>query len=87
MGCIIMNPQNGEIYAMSSYPEYNLNNPRDLSAFYSPEKIDKMSDKKKTEILIIVMTANVFEEDRKRAIDIEKMEEVILSVLKKQENL
>ena len=51
MGCIIMNPQNGEIYAMSSYPEYNLNNPRDLSAFYSPEKIDKMSDKKKTENL------------------------------------
>ena len=51
MGCIIMNPQNGEIYAMSSYPEYNLNNPRDLSAFYSPEKVDKMSDKKKTENL------------------------------------
>jgi len=47
----------------------------------------RKSDKKKTEILIIVMTANVFEEDRKRAIDIEKMEEVILSVLKKQENL
>lgn len=47
----------------------------------------RKSDKKKTEILIIVMTANTFEEDRKRAIDIEKMEEVILSVLKKQENL
>lgn len=42
----------------------------------------RKSDKKKTEILIIVMTANAFEEDRKRAIDIEKMEEVILSVLK-----
>ena len=27
MGCIIMNPQNGEIYAMSSYPEYDLNDP------------------------------------------------------------
>ena len=47
----------------------------------------RKSDKKKTEILIIAMTANAFEEDRKRAIDIEKMEEVILSVLKKQENL
>ena len=45
----------------------------------------RKSDKKKTEILIIVMTANAFEEDRKRAIDIEKMEEVILSVLNKQE--
>lgn len=42
----------------------------------------RKGDKKKTEILIIVMTANAFEEDRKRAIDIEKMEEVILSVLK-----
>lgn len=49
MGCIIMNPQNGEIYAMSSYPEYNLNNPRDLSVLYSQEKINKMSDKKKSE--------------------------------------
>lgn len=47
----------------------------------------RKSDKKKTEILIIVMTANAFKEDRKRAIDIEKMEEVILSILKKQENL
>ena len=35
----------------------------------------------------IAMTANAFEEDRKRAIDIEKMEDGILSVLKKQKNL
>lgn len=47
----------------------------------------RKSDKKKTEILIIAMTANAFEEDRKRAIDIEKMEDGIPSVLKKQENL
>ena len=47
----------------------------------------RKSDKKKTEILIIAMTANAFEEDRKRAIDIEKMEDGILSVLKKQKNL
>lgn len=46
----------------------------------------RKSDKKKTEILIIVMTANAFEEARKRAIDIEKMEEVILSVLKNRKN-
>ncbi len=51
MGCIIMNPQNGEIYAMSSYPEYDLNNPRDLSVLYSEEEIEKMSDKKKSEEL------------------------------------
>lgn len=51
MGCIIMNPQNGEIYAMSSYPEYDLNNPRDLSVLYSQEEIEKMSDKKKSKEL------------------------------------
>ncbi|RKI40496.1 peptidoglycan glycosyltransferase [bacterium D16-51] len=51
MGCIIMNPQNGEIYAMSSYPEYDLNNPRDLSVLYSKEEIEKMSDKKKSKEL------------------------------------
>ncbi len=51
MGCIIMNPQNGEIYAMSSYPEYNLNDPWDLSGLYSEEKIKKMTDEKKSEKL------------------------------------
>lgn len=51
MGCIIMNPQNGEIYAMSSYPEYDLNNPRDLTVLYSQKKIDKMSEEKKSEAL------------------------------------
>lgn len=33
MGVILMNPQNGEIYAMADYPSYDLNNPRDLSKF------------------------------------------------------
>lgn len=30
-GVIIMNPNNGEILAMASYPVYDLNNPRDLT--------------------------------------------------------
>lgn len=51
MGCIIMNPQNGEIYAMSSYPEYDLNNPRDLSVLYSKSEIEKLSDKEKSDAL------------------------------------
>lgn len=51
MGCIIMNPQNGEIYAMSSYPEYDLNNPRDLSVLYSEDEIAKMSDKQKSKAM------------------------------------
>ena len=51
MGVILMNPQNGEIYAMADYPSYDLNNPRDLSKVYSKEKLSKMSSKKKGELL------------------------------------
>ena len=51
IGCIIMNPNNGEIYAMASYPFYNLNDPRDLSDFYSENQLEKMSEKKKLENL------------------------------------
>lgn len=31
-GVIVMNPQNGEIYAMANYPDYDLNNPQDVEA-------------------------------------------------------
>lgn len=31
-GVIVMNPQNGEIYAMANYPDYDLNNPQDVGA-------------------------------------------------------
>lgn len=51
MGCIIMNPNNGEIYAMASNKQYDLNNPRDLTGFYPQKKIDKMSDKDKMDAL------------------------------------
>ena len=43
-GCIIMNPNNGEILAMASYPSYDLNNPKDLSAYYTEEQIKEMQD-------------------------------------------
>lgn len=36
---IVMNPQNGEILAEASYPNYDLNNPRDLSPYYSEEEL------------------------------------------------
>jgi len=45
---IIMNPQNGEIYAMSSYPEYDLNDPWELSVVYSEKEIKKMTEKEKS---------------------------------------
>ena len=51
MGCIIMNPQNGEIYAMSSYPEYNLNDPRDLTVAYDKDEIKKMSEKERSDAM------------------------------------
>lgn len=51
MGVILLNPQNGEIYAMADYPSYDLNNPRDLSKIYSKSKISKMSSKEKSELL------------------------------------
>ena len=51
MGVIIMNPQNGEIYAMASYPFFDLNNPRDLTVMFSEDKIQKMSDEKQLEAL------------------------------------
>lgn len=51
MGVIIMNPNNGEIYAMASSPGYDLNDPSDLSKYYSEDKLAGMSDKKKMEEL------------------------------------
>ncbi len=41
---IVMNPQNGEILAEASYPNYDLNNPQDLSAYYSESELADMSD-------------------------------------------
>ena len=69
-----------------------------MDGYKATQCIRHLDDKKKAEILIIAMTANAFEEDKKKSfdvgmnghiakpIDIEKLEEVILSVLNKQEN-
>lgn len=48
---IVMNPQNGEILAEASYPNYDLNHPRDLTKYYSQEQIDAMSDEEKLDTL------------------------------------
>ena len=42
--CIIMNPDNGEILAMAQYPTFDLNNPSDLSSYYTQEEIDAMDN-------------------------------------------
>lgn len=44
IGCIIMDPNNGEVLAMASYPFFDLNDPGNLEAFYSPEEIAQMDD-------------------------------------------
>ena len=49
-GVIVMNPQNGEILA-EAYPNYDLNNPRDLTRYYSEEEIQSMGDEEKVEAL------------------------------------
>lgn len=48
---IVMNPQNGEILAEASYPNYDLNNPRDLTKHYTEEQIEAMSDEEKLDTL------------------------------------
>lgn len=51
MGVLIMNPNNGEVLSMADYPNYDLNNPRDLSAYYTEEEIDAMSDEEQIDAL------------------------------------
>lgn len=43
-GCIVMNPNTGEIIAMASYPSFDLNNPKDLTPFFSEEEINEMDN-------------------------------------------
>lgn len=43
-GCIVMEVDTGKILAMASYPNYNLNSPYDLSAYYTEEQIQTMKD-------------------------------------------
>lgn len=45
VGVVVANPKNGEILAMATDNPYNLNNPRDLTPYYSDEEIQEMKDK------------------------------------------
>lgn len=51
MGVIIMNPKNGEIYAMASSPGYDLNNPNVLTGQYSEDNIRSMGAEEKIKII------------------------------------
>lgn len=48
---LIMNPNTGEILAEASYPNFDLNQPRDLSSVYTEETWKKMSEDEKLEAM------------------------------------
>ena len=41
---MIMNPNNGQVLSMAQYPTFDLNNPSDLSAYYTQEELDQMDN-------------------------------------------
>jgi len=51
IGVLIMNPNDGSILALADDKEYDLNNPRDLSAYYTQEQISAMTDEEQYEAL------------------------------------
>ncbi len=50
-GVIVMDPDTGEILAMANYPNYDLNDPWDLSSLYSDSKIEKMDEDEELDAL------------------------------------
>lgn len=48
---LVMNPKNGEIYAMASDTRYDLNNAFDLEEVYSKSEVAKMTEEEKSEKL------------------------------------
>ncbi len=48
---IVMNPQTGEIYAMADSPGFDLNQPREIEDYFTPEELEGLSDKEKMNLL------------------------------------
>lgn len=48
---LVMNPNNGEMYAMVNVPEYNLNKPYELTEIYTSNITEAITSEKKTELL------------------------------------
>ena len=51
IGVLIMDPNNGDVLAMANYPNFDLSNPRDLSAYYTEEELAAMDDDAKMDAL------------------------------------
>lgn len=49
--CIVMNPQSGQILAMASYPDYDLNNPRTPTSYYADDWDNLSSSDQTTRLL------------------------------------
>lgn len=62
---MIVNPNNGEVLAEASYPNYDLNNPRDLTPYYTEAEIEAMTDEETLEKLMSLWNnfcvSNIFE--------------------------
>ena len=65
---MIMNPNTGEIQAMASYPNYDLNNPRDLSKYYTDADIEQKAKENHPDY------ANYTEEEWTKAVSEAKIE-------------
>ncbi|MFR4351996.1 MAG: peptidoglycan D,D-transpeptidase FtsI family protein [Roseburia sp.] len=51
IGVVIMDPNNGDVIAMANYPNFDLSNPRDLSAYYTEEELAAMDEETKMDLL------------------------------------
>ena len=51
VSCIVMDPKNGDIMAMASYPDFDLNSPTKPAEKSSLKNFNALSDKKKTKYL------------------------------------
>ena len=48
---IVMNPKNGAVLAMADYPNFDLNNPRDVSSLFTEEQLETVTSEEKMEAL------------------------------------
>ncbi len=51
IAAIVMNPQNGDVYAMANNPTFDLNQPRDPSLYFTEEELAGRSEEEKLELL------------------------------------
>ena len=49
--------------AEASYPNFDLNNPRDLSKYYSEKTIEEMSDEEELEAVHDILMDSLYEEE------------------------